>query len=99
MTDTPWTPGPWIVVDWDEDVNAVKQKGAAEADNIAYMDPEDEADARLIAAAPEMAELLKRLSEWDMLYVNPETGKGIVADGPYWQGQIRPLLSRIRGEA
>lgn len=42
---------------------------------------------KLHSALAAADDLLRRLSEWDMLYVAPD-GKPITADGPYWQAEI-----------
>jgi len=42
----------------------------------------------------ELRDFLRRLSEWDMLNLDPGSG----SDGPYWQGEIRvaqDALSRL----
>jgi hypothetical protein len=48
------------------------------------------ADARrqVLAELEQADDLLRRLSEWDMLYVSPE-GKAVTSDGPFWQAQIK----------
>lgn len=45
-------------------------------------------------------DLLRRLSEWDMLYV-PKDGAPVTSDAPYWQGEItgiRHYIALARGE-
>jgi hypothetical protein len=39
-------------------------------------------------------DLLRRLGEWDMLYVSPE-GKPVTSDGPYWQLEIQRVRAQI----
>jgi hypothetical protein len=46
----------------------------------------------LARAALKADDCLRRLSEWDMLYVKPD-GTGITAAGPYWQREI----AKVRG--
>ena len=96
MNKNPWTPGPWThnrgydqggaptlrAVGWPgrmRDVCRVLYDGGSE-------DPEVHANARLIAAAPEMAELLERIVE------HGTTPKGTFAL------EARALLARIKGE-
>ncbi len=75
-----WTPGPWEVY--------AKSYINAHGEPIATIDPEPnyEANARLIALAPEMAELLE------------QTVKAGEADSATIVGAMR-LLARARGEA
>ena len=83
----PWTPGPWH---WENDYSDL----CAEDNRVILWSGDngvllwaDDADARLIAAAPEMAAFIASL---------PDTGDlcsaGIRADAS-------DLLARIRGEA
>jgi hypothetical protein len=86
VTDTPWTPGPWAL----EHLSVRSFISAPTANDPLFATvegPNREPNARLIAAAPEMAELL---TEYVELYgVQP----GTLYDKSKW------LLSRIRGEA
>jgi hypothetical protein len=36
------------------------------------------------------------LSEWDMFWVDPKTGKTSVGDGRYWQDEIQKVLPALR---
>ncbi len=93
MTE-PWTPGPWQV---DTELDEVWGKpttvtlGVQVGSTSFWTTPEladlNPADARLIAAAPEMAELLERLNE------------GSYSDRLQVLNEAEALLSRIRGEA
>jgi hypothetical protein len=98
-----WTPGPWRVGPYDPDAGAyhlhpyLVESGY---EDVEAYDP-DEGNARLIAAAPEMADLLADVSE--MLsddgpdpYLTWRTG-----DRDPWAAfrECRALLRRIRGEA
>lgn len=98
MSDTPWTPGPWT---WgpardlreDESPTAIGMRvdgdGYVIADVTRQPPYEQElANARLIAAAPEMAELLDEMRV--LLEMEGES---------YTTERARALLSRIRGEA
>jgi hypothetical protein len=75
MSETPWTPGPWFASDWslDDGPNATtiesrKHTGSTwwpgGVEKIRIADTADGtnplADARLIAAAPELAEALEK---------------------------------------
>jgi hypothetical protein len=94
-----WTPGPWTadkgyeLVDCDGDQGTYEERWFVFADDAAELPPipKTEADARLIAAAPEMAELLAR--EHD----------GREVDGSHEKHRATctacALLSRIRGES
>lgn len=97
MTDTPWTPGPWVVGSYDQ------WRGAQHGGNVTCYEVvrEDappiqgitEADARLIAAGPEMAELLERAVEE---HLNQDT---LPMDPGCWCWAARDLLARIKGES
>jgi len=80
----PWTPGPWepFGLDWRTVVDGVPSV-------IADVRTTD-ADARLIAAAPEMATLLaEAVALWDR---GQDTTDNV-------ENEARALLARIRGEA
>ena len=90
MTDTPWTPGPW------ERSHSQSAEIVAPGVSIAHVrlgvddPPKFEANARLIAAAPEMAELLA-------FYIEDEDVSIEEARAAHRHGQR--LLARIRGES
>lgn len=97
----PWTPGPWEVQKHEtpkgDGISLLRLAAMAEGRYIAWMSiqQEKEADARLIAAAPEMAALLERAKKhrgigWD----HPDS-----YDGAEIHREISALLARIRGEA
>jgi hypothetical protein len=102
VSGNPWTPGPWVVrvagpnhypyaitapdVPWDKK-GAIRDITRWAAISVPSS-PEGQANARLIAAAPEMAELL----EQTLIGI----GMGWALDG--YTDSIRALLSRIRGE-
>lgn len=95
---TPWTPGPWrrepytsrgelieaVYAPDRHDPNGVMMVGSAGSQ------PETEANARLIAAAPEMAELLEIWTHGD---VSKWTERAEAFD------RARALIARIRGGA
>ena len=79
-----------MTVDWDEATLGVSALGHTP---LAYLDANDVANARLIAAAPEMAELLAEFEkQWDW---EDKTG---APQHPDVQ-RARALLARIRGES
>jgi hypothetical protein len=51
---------------------------------------------RIEEAAKSAKDLLRRLSEWDMFWVDPKTGKTSVGDGRYWQDEIQKVLPALR---
>jgi hypothetical protein len=77
-----WTPGPWTVAEEDGDTLAITP--IAVHAPFAYLGLDRHDDARLIAAAPEMAALLM--------------APGTYPDYE-WVEQRDALLARIRGEA
>jgi hypothetical protein len=97
MSDTPWTPGPW---DFDaEDLTVYAQ----EPGPTFIVEPVDgwldydmvqaQANARLIAAAPEMAELLMRIE------AAADPLLGVALSALPLPDDVKPILARIRGEA
>ena len=87
MSDTPWTPGPWTVVQTGPSDWAVDDAGGHY-----HSGPHAEADARLIAAAPEMAEMV---AEYASLVHSDYCGVREHARCV----EARVLLARIRGES
>jgi hypothetical protein len=79
MNDTTWTPGPWRIL---EQVALRKVRFGVGTSRGVIIDADNEADARLIAAAPEMADILER---WWEDPDNPPV-------------DVPLFLSRIRGE-
>lgn len=82
MTDTPWTPGPWHPISDGYGIEIVDAAGLSTIASVGAVP-----DADLIAAAPEMAELLERWAD------------GEYRDSNHVQGDTVRLLARIRGEA
>lgn len=84
VSDTPWTPGPW---GWaaSRGVNDPDYPRVVPGEAASFKVGTD-ADARLIAAAPEMAELLERALRTMLRSDEP------------WVTDSRALLARIKGE-
>ena len=93
-SNTPWTPGPWVAeeADFFGDHNIILADSAGDSSAIAAvvsnLRPALEVanNARLIAAAPEMAEWLERCADWF-------AGGGVEPDCD----DIRALLAKIKG--
>lgn len=84
MSDTPWTPGPWS---WGEDYSYPYCDVFIDDETIIAEVPSGPANARLIAASPELVEALEGL-----LNENDMAG---------WAAKVtsaRALLARIRGD-
>jgi hypothetical protein len=100
MSDTPWTPGPWDQIGKEmvqrEYVVWRSNYNDATDTRVIATGIESEADARLIAAAPEMAEIL-------FYFVASADDEAVsdLAQATYENcvEQSRALLARIRGEA
>ena len=89
-----WTPGPWEV--FQDFVKAVHGKPAIDGSELLPVlqlsrGVNMEANARLIAAAPEMAELL---AEWESSYDRPRTDE----DADILRA-TRALLARLEGKS
>ena len=85
-----WTPGPWR---WDEGAQSYLVAGN---EVLCAISPYEllEPDARLIASAPEMAELLSdAFRYW-------RSGEGEESEdfGDKWEERARTLLARIQGD-
>jgi len=98
MNKTPWTPGPWILTPCGDILgnrNTRTDNGLVAAMCSDRKDAEGAANARLIAAAPEMAEVLADLrrlcSDIPAVERNPRFAE--------MNQRVLQLLSRIRGDA
>jgi len=73
------TPGPWEIVEREQDTpRIVGPDGQADVAILgtgAHTTEEEEANARLIAAAPDMLEALKYIVAWKPKDWNPETAR------------------------
>lgn len=102
MNKTPWTPGPWILTPCGDILgnrNTRTDNGLVAAMCSDRKDAEGAANARLIAAAPEMAEVLEQ-------FVRPSAAEdGIISLGELvsrahaFFGHAHAILARIRGDA
>lgn len=84
---TAWTAGPWVMNEsWDGWIVQGRSTGLYSVARVVNVNeyPENEANAKLIVAAPDMAELLQ-----DM-----EDAGGF---GETWHERIRAALSRVKG--
>lgn len=87
-----WTPGPWHIADEDFPL-LVEGNGRLIADCQTFKEkkhPQDLANARLIAKAPEMAELLRELAE-EQYYEPPAIPESVYI----FQDRARKLLAEI----
>jgi hypothetical protein len=105
MSDTPWTPGPWVAVCADDEGEHERNwrieapDGGADpwlvAETQFFPQPGmEEANARLIQHAPEMAEALEPFANVTIL-----PSGAVVGLDRAWFDNARTLLSRIRGDA
>ena len=83
MSETPWTPGPWEI---EETGMEVWGTNTAVGPALIVASYAPEADARLIAAAPEMAKFLAMLEREPF------------ASAPTTRDEACALLARIRGD-
>ena len=119
MTDTAWTPGPWPYKPTGDGKRITIGAGLVEGPNgyevaEVYSDDcnmvEAAANARLIAAAPEMAELLEELAsdleaETNARFGFPGETSPYLSENQRKRRDMEPvfrtraLLARIRGDA
>ena len=102
-TDSKWTPGPWEYQEKsDAYTHIVRAAGNRFICSMGQsMKPEYEANARLIAAAPEMAEALKALADECAEYVrinNLHSNDGSPAT-THSMRRARAALAKARGES
>jgi phage tail protein X len=94
MTDTKWTPGPWEVRTENGAIRVYYGK------TIAITDQMFEANAHLVAAAPELYEALKAMADdYEEFVYNPATDRW---DVPLFNKPVhdmaRAALAKARGE-
>jgi hypothetical protein len=71
MSATKYTPGPWSFEDESPHINKVRSQGDIIAQVIGDS-PEADANARLIAAAPDMLEALEAVYRWQIEAIGDE---------------------------
>lgn len=97
-----FTPGPWKAVPFNKNYRASIQAPHAKC-NIGELggfgtDPETtQANARLIAAAPEIYDALKKIEEWAYRIGSTNDSKDDLELSRVIMMQARLLLSRIEG--
>ena len=89
MSDTPWKPGPWWLTEEDDGYGL---KYRVTIPGVAAFKMSEAANARLIAAAPEMAASIEAMVESHHHYV------GGPCEVPCEFATARALLARIHGE-
>lgn len=90
-----YTPGPWKLKHTSVHAGGIKiyqtgYCGAASVEHEMAAQETRKANARLIAQAPEMFELLQRIRQWDHL--------DTVGDGEYWKQQIDFIIRKATSE-
>jgi ATP-dependent exoDNAse (exonuclease V) alpha subunit len=102
----PWTPGPWEAKAWQGEAGAWSKgqlhrvAAAPSGRTIAKLDTRNDADARLIAAAPEMAKLIHEAWTWMERANSPDDENQTKEQYRlYILDELAALLSRIRGAA
>lgn len=102
--NNPWTPGPWIMVPLDKpDVGIMGDGWWIASAHTGIPTVQKNANARLIAASPEMAEALEAAERKMVLWFRLGSPSGNIgeenafADDDPTVKHIRALLARIRG--
>jgi hypothetical protein len=101
MTDTPWTPGPWLISETGFILAELGWAGPYPMGRRIFKSRvPNPGDARLIAAAPEMAELLGHIAGGSFAHGFDGTNEEHVA-AAHGRAvrEASNLLARIRGEA
>ncbi len=100
MSANKWTPGPWTAIAGPVEHLVIRD---SDGDCVARLYRDDcpdwrlnEANARLIAAAPELYEELAQLEEWFNALANSKPDLTETAN--LWRGRIRLLLAKAQGE-
>lgn len=91
-----FTPGPWIVSknqrEGTSQIDTADGRGTVVQPRAISWAP----DARLIAAAPEMLEFVRRVARPLAIYQSPEDKTALAQHGS-WVDHARALLKRIEG--
>jgi len=94
MNQIKHTPGPWILgQSYTNDYAIREPEGECVAVTCSLLDGEDEANARLIAASPELLEVLKEAIQEEEDY---EFGLRVFTK---WLDKAKALIEKIEGEA
>ncbi len=89
MKTARYAPGHWVVVSDEKDcVSTAGPKALMELQDDEYIDCNTEANARLIAAAPELLESLEMFVRWE------ETG---TPDSDFCFSQARAVIAKAKG--
>lgn len=93
------TPGPWRALIWEEYVaptgNRIVTQDGFEIAALSYTGGSEDADARLIAAAPDLKEVLIQAIEESGFSVSGPTDWRAAEDGePHWVCKAREILAR-----
>ena len=102
MSERKWTPGPWVAKSVVE--NGEWMGVAVQADSDVEIlwfenDPEpDDANAHLIAAAPDLYEALEQARDTILELINARNSEAEGSDED-WVGGINAALAKARGEA
>lgn len=94
MTEKKWTPGPWVVKDesysnhccFSHSIGLVTGDGKYDFDNVCEVISQEDADAHLIAAAPDLYDSLDMARVW------------LEFDGRCDMQVINAALAKARGE-
>lgn len=96
----PWTPGPWVVPIGGTEIIITTAEHDEHIATIAGLGDKAEANARLIVAAPEMAEALEMLVDFAKNAPAQDYNEDRVLS---WLGfvtsRVDDILARIRGDA
>ena len=102
MSETQWTPGPWAVK-WETNVFGGERLVAGtggHTSNISDVEPENRANANLIAAAPELYAALERAKQCVATHDHAfeESVTEFEALLKCWLEDANAALARARGE-
>ena len=96
----PWTPGPWVVPIGGTEIIITTAEHDQHIATVNGLGDEAEANARLIAAAPEMADTIFKLADWlEGLGIDARHADRFSDETFALVAEARALLARIRGDA
>ena len=96
------TPGPWSVRDTGECFQVFADEFTPIADCFAHADTDDEANARLIAASPNMASCLQELVRLADAGITPKITRGGHREEQDWADNVkaaREILAKLKYNA